>query len=154
MSINHKIRELLGISQNPAALIQLRPELLTAVEKIAVRDGRTLGQVANDLIHFALCEDQLAESSLEIWQQLTQREREIAALIWLGLTNPQIAERLSISPNTVKTHIKNVLAKFNVHSKKRLQDLLLGLDLSDWAHLGGATPRLPTTSDSPGGVNP
>ena len=133
MSIHKRIREILGVSQNPAALIQLQPELLAAVEKIAVRDGRTIGEVANDMIHFALHEDQLAESSLQTWEQLTQREREITALIWLGLTNPQIAQRLLISPNTVKTHIKNILNKFNVHSKKSLSNRLAGLDLSHWA---------------------
>lgn len=154
MSINQKIREILGLGENASPLIQLRPDLFHAVEKIALRDGLTIGQAANDLIRFALYEDQLAENSLETWHQLTQREREIAALIWLGLTNPQIAERLSISPNTVKTHIKNVLAKFNIRSKKRLQDLLSGLDLSDWTHLGQAVPYAPTNSDSPGGVNP
>lgn len=154
MSINQKIREILGLGENASPLIQLRPDLFSAVEKIALRDGLTIGQAANDLIRFALYEDQLAEDSLETWYQLTQREREIAALIWLGLTNPQIAERLSISTNTVKTHIKNILNKFNVRSKKGLQDLLLGLDLSDWAYLGEHTHNSTTNSDSPDGVNP
>ena len=136
MSIHKRFREILGVSQNPSAFVQLRPELLTAVEEIAAQNGRAIGDVANELISHALYDHQLAASSLQTWHQLTQREREITALIWLGLTNPQIAQRLLISPNTVKTHIKNILNKFNVHSKKSLTELLTGLDLSDWADFG------------------
>lgn len=154
MSIHIKLREILGVTQSPSAFVQLRPDLLAAVEAIAARNGRTIGEVSNELISHALYDHQLAESSLQTWQLLTPREREITALIWLGLTNPQIAQRLSISPNTVKSHIKNVLAKFNAHSKKGLSNLLAGLDLSDWADLGASKSFSPTTTDSPGGVNP
>ena len=154
MSIQNKFREILGIGNNPAAFVQLRSELIPAIEKIAARDGRTISEITNDMIHFALHEDHVAQSSLQTWQQLTPREREITALIWLGLTNPQIAQRLLISPNTVKTHIKNILNKFDVHSKKSLADLLAGLDLSDWADLATPSPVTPTPTDSPDEVNP
>jgi DNA-binding CsgD family transcriptional regulator len=149
MSIHKLFREILGVPHNPASLIQLRPELLTAVEKIAARDGRTIGEVANDMIHFALYEDQIAERTIQTWQQLTPREQELTALIWLGLTNPQIAERLSISENTVKTHIRNILAKFNSHGKEALREKLYGLDLSDWTDLGADEPTSPTNGESP-----
>jgi len=152
--MHRKFREILSIRQNRPALVQLRPELLTAVTEIAAQNGRSVGEIANELIHHALYDHHLAERSLQTWQQLTQREREITALIWLGLTNPEIAQRLSISPNTVKTHIKNILHKFNVHSKKSLADMLAGLDLSDWADLGFDDLPSPTVTDSPDGVNP
>ncbi len=129
--MNRNLREILGISPHASTLVQLRPELLTAVTKIADHTGRTVGDITNELIRQALYDQHVAENSLQIWQQLTQREREITALIWLKLTNPEIARRLSISPNTVKTHVKNILNKFNVHSKKEVMDLLSGLDLSD-----------------------
>lgn len=45
---------------------------------------------------------------------LTQREREVLGLIAAGMTNPEIAERLFISPLTVDSHRKNLLAKFGV----------------------------------------
>jgi DNA-binding CsgD family transcriptional regulator len=156
MSMQRKFRELLGIRQTqmPTALVQLRPELLEAVAEIAVQDGRSIGEITNDLVRYALYDHRLAESSLRTWHQLTPREREITALIWLGLTNPEIAQRLSISLNTVKTHVKNILSKFNVHSKKSLSDRLVGLDLSDWTDVGVADPTAPISSESPHGVNP
>lgn len=48
---------------------------------------------------------------------LTQREREILDLIGSGLRNGEIAEQLSISEATVKTHINNLFAKADLHSR-------------------------------------
>ena len=45
--------------------------------------------------------------------QLTGRERQIVRFIAQGMTTPQIAEALSLSPETVKWHRKKILAKFS-----------------------------------------
>jgi two-component system nitrate/nitrite response regulator NarL len=47
---------------------------------------------------------------------LTTREREVLVLIAEGLTNPQIAEKLFVSPHTVDSHRKNLLTKFEVNN--------------------------------------
>ena len=49
--------------------------------------------------------------------QLTRREREVAELIGQGLTNPQIAERLFISPGTVRGHVEQILGKLGQTSR-------------------------------------
>lgn len=51
---------------------------------------------------------------------LTRREKEVLHLIADGLTNPQIAEKLFISLNTVDTHRKNLLAKFETNNTASL----------------------------------
>ncbi|SDC58716.1 response regulator [Niabella drilacis] len=51
---------------------------------------------------------------------LTRREKEILSLIADGLTNPQIAGKLFISLNTVDTHRKNLLAKFETNNSASL----------------------------------
>lgn len=47
---------------------------------------------------------------------LTSREKEVLLLIAEGYTNPQIAEKLFVSPYTVDTHRKNLLTKFEVNN--------------------------------------
>jgi DNA-binding NarL/FixJ family response regulator len=49
--------------------------------------------------------------------QLTDREREILTLLSEGLRNDDIAAKLFISPQTVQTHVRNLLGKLGVHSK-------------------------------------
>ena len=48
---------------------------------------------------------------------LTDREREVLELLAQGLTNKEIAERLVITTNTVKRHLKAIFEKLNVHTR-------------------------------------
>lgn len=50
-------------------------------------------------------------------EHLTDREREILSMLVEGVTGEVVAERLSISRNTVRTHIQNLLVKLQVHSR-------------------------------------
>jgi DNA-binding NarL/FixJ family response regulator len=56
---------------------------------------------------------------------LTERELQILQLLGEGLRNDDIATRLFISPQTVQTHIRNILTKLGVHSK--LEAVVFGL---------------------------
>jgi two-component system response regulator NreC len=51
---------------------------------------------------------------------LTDREREILRLIAQGLTTPQIAKDLVLSPHTVQSHRDRIMAKLDLHSKAAL----------------------------------
>jgi PAS domain S-box-containing protein len=51
---------------------------------------------------------------------LTDREREIVALIALGFETNHIAAQLHISADTVRTHVKNAMAKLQVHTRAQL----------------------------------
>lgn len=48
---------------------------------------------------------------------LSPREREIMALLAGGLTGEQIAQRLFISPETVRTHVRNAMEKLGAHTR-------------------------------------
>jgi LuxR family maltose regulon positive regulatory protein len=51
---------------------------------------------------------------------LTAREREILQLVARGCTNPEIAERLLISTNTVRTHLHALSVKFEATNRTRM----------------------------------
>ena len=70
---------------------------------------RLLAQVAR--------EREAQRDALNLLSDLTEREREILQLLAEGMRNDDIAAKLFISPQTVQTHVRNILGKLRVHSK-------------------------------------
>lgn len=60
---------------------------------------------------------QSTRQRLEPGHDLTDRERQVLALMAKGMSNPQIAERLTLSMSTVKFHIRNILAKLEASNR-------------------------------------
>jgi DNA-binding NarL/FixJ family response regulator len=58
-----------------------------------------------------------AASPSPVATRLSQREREILALVARGLTNAEIAKRLDLSDHTVKRHVANILMKLDLSSR-------------------------------------
>ena len=52
--------------------------------------------------------------------ELTEREREVVALVGEGLSNQEIAERLFLSPATAKTHVSRAMSKLRVRDRAQL----------------------------------
>jgi two-component system NarL family response regulator len=52
--------------------------------------------------------------------RMTQRESEVIALIAVGLSNKEIAQRLHIATDTVKSHVRNVMDKLALHSRLQI----------------------------------
>jgi DNA-binding NarL/FixJ family response regulator len=92
-------------------------EVLVAVK--AAAEGEILidpGQLTRLLTEAAKERESRRDAEL-LLGQLTDREREILELVADGLRNEDIAARLFISPQTVQTHVRNILGKLGVHSK-------------------------------------
>ncbi len=51
---------------------------------------------------------------------LTEREREVVALVAAGLSNDEIAARLVVSPHTAKTHVNRAMTKLGAHDRAQL----------------------------------
>jgi DNA-binding CsgD family transcriptional regulator len=113
----------------------MRPEgqIGRALRELSESELRPEDEIAADLLTNAIARHQAAETNLRLWRALTPREQEVSALTCLNFTNVEIANYLMVSPETVKTHIRNVLAKFKLHSKNELRHNLGDWDFSAWA---------------------
>ncbi len=123
----------LGIRRAGASqLYELDEPLQLVLESIAKKEQRTTGEVQAELIEAGLAHLQSRQALNQRWEKLSAREQQVAALTCLGYTNNQIAVRLSIAAETVKTHMRNALYKFNLHSKAELRHALADWDFSSW----------------------
>ncbi|AEN10481.1 MULTISPECIES: response regulator transcription factor [unclassified Streptomyces] len=75
--------------------------------------------------------------SEQLVESLTPREREVLRCMVAGLGRKAVAERLFLSPHTVRTHMQNVLGKLGVHST------LAAVALARRAGVGPASPKEP-----------
>jgi DNA-binding CsgD family transcriptional regulator len=67
---------------------------------------------------------------------LTQREQQVLRLLCTGHSNKLMARTLSLSENTVKTHVASVFAKLGVNRRAQVQDVAARLGLLDTRHSG------------------
>jgi DNA-binding NarL/FixJ family response regulator len=92
-------------------------EVLAAVK--AAADGESLidPNLLSRLLHQVTREREQRREVQAMFDALTEREWEILRMLATGMRNDDIATTLFISPQTVQTHVRNVLGKLRVHSK-------------------------------------
>jgi DNA-binding NarL/FixJ family response regulator len=93
---------------------------LSAPEFIQMLEGVKRGEAAITRKTAAFLMKQIAQPPSRQEKpvaQLTEREVEILRLLAEGLSNKSISERLSLSENTIKYHLKNILQKLNVQNR-------------------------------------
>jgi DNA-binding NarL/FixJ family response regulator len=94
-------------------------DLLAAIRVVAAGEALLAPRITRRLIaEFARRPDpaRVAPAALD---QLTDREREVLALVARGLSNAEIAEQLVVSPATSKTYVSRILTK--LHARDRAQ---------------------------------
>ncbi|MEU6060659.1 response regulator transcription factor [Streptomyces sp. NPDC047097] len=119
-------------------------DLVSAVR--AVASGQSLldpGATARVMARLRGGQPQQEERQQPALAGLTDRERDILALIGEGLTNREIGKRLYLAEKTVKNNISRLLAKLGV--ERRVQAAVLATQLPEAAQDGGTTgsPRRP-----------
>lgn len=110
-------------------------EGLSARLRLAARERDLSPEaLAVELLAFGLERAALRARADAVLKTLTPREHEVVWLTARGRTNRQIAEKLVVSPETVKTHVRHALEKLSVRSKAELRLLLLDLGIRWWEH--------------------
>lgn len=132
MNFWKKLLRDLGLQRDQERSYRYEQELVQSLQDLAERESRPEEEVAYELISYALAQREMDEDNLRNWDALTFREQQVAVLAIHNFTNRQIARRLDISPETVKTHMRNILVKFSLHSKVELQKALEDWDFSAW----------------------
>jgi DNA-binding NarL/FixJ family response regulator len=95
-------------------------ELVRAVRLIAGGEALLSPAVTRTVIsQFVSTPERLAASPAQL-RVLTEREREILGVLATGLSNDEIAERLVISPATVRTHVNRVMTKLAARDRAQL----------------------------------
>ncbi|MEU2560896.1 response regulator transcription factor [Streptomyces longispororuber] len=94
-------------------------ELLRAVRAVVAGDALLSPGVTRRLIaeFAARSKEPAAAAPLA---RLTEREREVMALVGIGLTNEEIARRLVLSPLTAKTHVSRAMVKLGARDRAQL----------------------------------
>ncbi|QIY61264.1 response regulator [Streptomyces sp. RPA4-2] len=94
-------------------------ELLRAVRAVVEGDALLSPGVTRRLIsEFAARSKEPAAAGL--LGRLTEREREVMALVGIGLSNDEIARRLVVSPLTAKTHVSRTMVKLGARDRAQL----------------------------------
>jgi two-component system response regulator NreC len=94
-------------------------ELIQAIQAAASGEVYLYPSLAKLLVRDFLTSEGGARSARAL-DGLTDREQEVLALLAEGEGNPEIADRLGISPKTVSRHRENIMRKLNLHSRSEL----------------------------------
>ena len=86
-------------------------------------------QHVTDKLERVLKENTFLRDNYQLYVTLSKRQREILRLIALGLSAPEIAEKLFISVTTAETHRRNIKAKLNVNTSFGLVEYARAFDL-------------------------
>ena len=95
-------------------------ELLQAVRVVARGDALLSPSVTRRLITDLATRPERPPPNDRVLARLTEREREVLALVAEGLSNDEIAGRLYLSPLTSKTHVSRIMTKLNARDRAQL----------------------------------
>ena len=113
--------------------VDLDEDSLDMLDELVQGQAYGVEELATDLLTKAVYEYyQATNQKIRLWESLSKRQQQVAALVCLRYTNDQIAEKLHISSDTVKTHVSNILRKFNVRSRYQLGYMLRRWDFNNF----------------------
>lgn len=94
--------------------------LIEAIGVVASGDALLAPSVTRRLVEEFARRPPVRSTDDSLLRFLTEREREVLGLVGRGLSNQDIADKLFLSPATVKTHVGRTLAKLDAHDRAQL----------------------------------
>ena len=125
-----KSLEIAGQDRNYTFLACFRKyfQVLFIMPQIAKKHAKTIREIKAVDIRYTRADEShifaMLDEVPELQEELTPREREVAELAAKGLRNQEIAEKLFISENTVKHHLKIAFQKMNIDRRSKLIEML------------------------------
>jgi DNA-binding CsgD family transcriptional regulator len=118
--------ELARTDRGDKALDQLNAAFDTYLHHEALADARRVGRELRRLgVQRRIVSQPRAKTG---WDSLTDSELKVVNLIAQGATNRSVAQRLHVTPHTVKAHLHNAFAKLGINSRAELSKLMDGTD--------------------------
>ncbi|MEU2042405.1 response regulator transcription factor [Nocardia niwae] len=106
-------------------------ELLHAIRVVAAGDALLAPRVTRRLISQFTAQRRAAKSAQERLAVLTDREREVLALVGQGLSNDEIGAALFLSPATARTHVSRAMVKLGARDRAQLVVIAYQTGLSE-----------------------
>lgn len=102
--------------------------ILFHMPRIRMRHGDAIKQISNCLLNYSVVDEKklfdLIDTSADILSSLTYKEKEVARMVANGMKNKEIAKTLSVSEETVKSHMKKIFKKLEIDRRSKLLELL------------------------------
>jgi DNA-binding NarL/FixJ family response regulator len=95
-------------------------ELLHALRVVAAGDALLAPTITRRLIAEFVARPEHRRPAPDVFRQLTDREREVLALVAGGMSNDEIAAHLVISPATSRTHVSRIMTKLQARDRAQL----------------------------------
>jgi DNA-binding NarL/FixJ family response regulator len=124
-------------------------DLVRAIRVIAGGDAVLSPSVTRRLMAEFAARPERPGAGPEQLERLTDREREVMALVAAGLSNEDIADRLVVAPATAKTHVSRAMRKLGAHDRAQLVVLAYETGL---VYPGHALPPPPPDIALPAGL--
>jgi DNA-binding NarL/FixJ family response regulator len=119
--LDEYVFEALRVGASGFLLKDIEPDdLRQAVRVVAAGDALLSPRVTRRLITRFVAQSPAQPKDPERLAVLTDREREVMALVAWGLSNEEIGQRLAMSPATAKTHVSRAMLKLGAHDRAQL----------------------------------
>ncbi|MEV1204897.1 response regulator transcription factor [Microbispora rosea] len=125
--LDHYVYAALTAGASGFLLKDVTPEhLVAAVRLVRAGDALLAPAITRRLVERFARRDQAKAAVHRDLSELTPRELEVLRLLATGLSNAELADRLSLSPTTVKTHVARILSKLGL--RDRVQAVVLAYE--------------------------